>query len=221
MGRFSRAVDWVFRQSPPPRKEGIMGQKYQYSFKEGDPRIVDTGSSDFQAKLAWVKGTLALPAPVYIPYGAFTPTGKAEEGVGLLLNLAFYRNPNVLLNNLNFVDAVGKMAIVDAYLMTQSPEVAAHEINITLGLGIDPSKIGRFVPPTPPVPVNDWDAPGTPIGGPEAGIDNAYRNIKTGATGGERWTAPSGNTYESGYWWVGKIHKEQPSMFARFTWVRV
>lgn len=170
----------------------------------GDPAVLD--------KIDWIRKALGgLESPTVEPYFALgrfdTPNSDLR-----VANLVFRRK-----------DGTGRAA-VDLLLTDRSPTRSAHSINLELGNGnigdprpmVDPAIIGEYAPPKPPKVENDWEAAGSPMGGPIPGAAGCFYDIMSVADV-TMWTGPSGKVYEPGYWF-GSFSKERPSMFATPCW---
>ncbi len=207
-------------KSPPPREKEVVhmtNETFTYVV-DGKQVSISTGDEAFLDKVRWIRAALGgLPEPTVAPYYAI---GRFDVP-----------NSDLLQASLKFTrkDGTGEV-LSDVLLTSMRPERAAHSINLGLGNGdignpqplVNPAIIGEYKAPEPEKPAQDWEAVGSPIGGPEPGIAGCFRNIKDGAKPGERWNAPSGAVYQSGWWgWTSAgigFSLEQLSMFARFTW---
>lgn len=191
-----------------------MAVRYNYTFSgtinwggKEISSVVDPESKDFKDKLAWVLKVTGVSSPAAEEY---TNVNLDPSAPGSVRGLT-----------LVFSHESGRKVRIDAFLLYLDPAVAAQEINWGLMLGIEPSKIGRYEPPAPPKPAEDWRVEGSPIAGPlRDGETKYFRCFKLQP--GDEWRSPVSNAvYKAGY--LGGFREpgqpafsSTPALFATF-----
>lgn len=169
-----------------------MAARYNYTFSgtinwggKEVSSVVDPESKDFKDKIAWVQKVTGVSAPEFVEY---TNVNLDPNAPGSVRGLT-----------LVFSHDSGRKSRLDAFLLSLDPSVSAHELNRELMLNLDPAKIGRYEPPAPPKPAEDWRVEGSPIAGPLREAETKYfRCFKLNA--GDEWRSPVSNAvYRAGY----------------------
>lgn len=177
--------------------------EYPISGNTGNPRdqqtlIVDTESPDFTARIKWVNARAGLQDPIIrdlINFGNQVAGGNVTSGMSIVIwGQACWQSKTVT-----------REACIDVRGIAKGPEGPMHALaalNILLDLGMSEAQIKhlRYEPPAPPTPKQDWEVEGSPLGQPfgelVAGQPAKFRSKFLGNKEGDKWTGPSGATYE-------------------------
>lgn len=181
---------------------GLSATQYKYpiSGNTGNPAdeqilIVDTESKEFADRVTWISERAGLLPPKVRDYLNHSPLAldngtidpKGTVSVTVFGQACWSKND--------------QSTCVDVRAIATGPEGPAHclvWLNLALGLGKDTAALGRlrYEPPRPPPPVEDWQAPGSPMGEPLPNQPGRYKSRSLGYKVGDTWKGPSGATYQ-------------------------
>lgn len=171
-----------------------------YSFgtnQDGKPITVDTESEEFKRRVAWLADQAGLQAPTLREYLNRSPNvagGNIASGESLTpdANVVFGKDGAEAAVSIRLIDDGGDVNTI------KNLQGALAWLNIQLGLGITEQAIEHmlYAAPQPPVPAEDWQAKDSPMAEPLPAQPGRFKSRSTGRKIGDKWTGPSGSTYE-------------------------
>lgn len=174
---------------------------YRVSGNDGDDQdeliTVDTESTEFKHRIAWLSEMAGLEPPVirnYLNRSPNTAGGNVASGE----SLTYY-------GNAEWTNKDGKTAAADVRVIMGNPTTDLRGViawlSVELGLGLSAEAIENMIYQAPSAAETkaDWEVPGAIIGGPMPNKEGWFESRKLGNREGDTWRGASGASYRLEY----------------------